>query len=226
MVLFDRYAELNFKAHIRPHLPAPSGARVLDLGCGFGRYLLALQSAGYEAWGVDTSPDQIEFARQHLGLSNCVCEDALRHVQSRPADYDAILLLDVLEHLPAADAVALCEAIGQALRPGGVLIIQAPNGLSPMSPHLHADITHQRAFTPESIDQVLRLSGFGAARHFATPPPVHGLKSLVRRMLWSGLISPLLAAYFLVATGSRWGGIYTPNLVSVAHRPMTHEVTA
>ena len=210
----------NFERNILPLLPADRQANVLDIGCGYGRYLKALQLGGYgNAYGIDVSEEQIAYAHERLGLSNCICGDALQFLSDQSDVYDAILLLDVLEHLDVAYAADLCRAVHRALKPSGIFIVQVPNALSPLCPHLYADITHLRAFTTDSVEQLLRIGGFGSFWHSATPTPVHGFKSLVRRAAWETIINPLLKAYFLIVMGSTLGGIYTPNLLTVTSKP-------
>jgi 2-polyprenyl-3-methyl-5-hydroxy-6-metoxy-1,4-benzoquinol methylase len=210
----------NFERNILPILPADRLANILDIGCGYGRYLMALDLAGYgNVHGIDVSEEQIAYAQERLGLRNCACADALEFLGGQSGTYDAILLLDVMEHLDVAYAIELCRAVQRALTPDGVFIVQVPNALSPLCPHLYADVTHQRAFTTDSVEQMLRIGGFHNFKHFATPTPVHGLKSLVRRTVWEAIINPLLKAYFLVVVGSTLGGIYTPNLLTVTKKP-------
>src|SRR4051794_38751137 len=52
--LFDQL----LRGHIRP------GMRVLDAGCGSGRNLVYFLRQGYEAFGVDTDPNAIEYTRR------------------------------------------------------------------------------------------------------------------------------------------------------------------
>lgn len=210
----------NFERNILPLLPADRQAKILDIGSGYGRYLVALDIDGYgNAFGIDVSEEQIAYAQEKLGLRNCKCVDALEFLGNQSETYDAILLLDVMEHLDIAYAVDLCRAVHRALKPNGTFVVQVPNALSPLCPHLYADITHQRAYTTESVEQILRMGGFDRFRHSATPTPVHGFKSLVRRTAWEAIINPLLKAYFLVVVGSTLGGIYTPNLLTVTTKP-------
>lgn len=105
---------------------APNGcdgaSRVCDIGCGTGILLQDLIGAGYQATGVDPSPDALNFCR-HRGVP--VVEGALP--DALPAglkNLDAVLLLDVLEHIPD-DAAALRQALS-LLRPGGVAICTVP----------------------------------------------------------------------------------------------------
>ncbi len=209
----------NFERNILPMLPADRQAKILDIGCGYGRYLMALDLAGYgNVYGIDVSEEQIAYAQDRLGLRNCACTDALEFLGDQSGTYDAILLLDVMEHLDVGYAIDLCRAVHRALKPNGIFVVQVPNALSPLCPHLYADVTHQRAFTTDSVEQMLRIGGFDNFRHSATPTPVHGLKSLVRRAVWEAIINPLLKAYFLVVVGSTLRGIYTPNLLTVTKK--------
>lgn len=214
-----RTSTRNFARNILPMLPVNREARILDIGSGYGRYLMALDLAGYgNVYGIDLSDEQIAYAQERLGVGNCARADALEFLNDKSGVYDAILLLDVMEHLDVTYAIDLCRAVHRALRLGGVFIVQVPNGLSPLCPHLYADVTHQRAFTTDSVEQMLRIGGFDNFQHAATPTPVHGLKSLVRRTVWEVIINPLLKAYFLVVVGSTLGGIYTPNLLTVTKK--------
>lgn len=214
-----RTSTRNFERNILPLLPSERQARILDIGCGYGRYLIALSLAGYgNVYGIDVREEQIAYAQERLGLDNCACADALEFLGDQSGAYDAILLLDVLEHLDVMYAIELCRAVYRALKPNGVFIVQVPNGLSPLCPHLYADVTHQRAFTRDSVEQMLRIGGFDNFRHSATPAPVHGLKSLIRRTVWEVVINPLLKAYFLIVVGSTLGGIYTPNLLTATRK--------
>ena len=48
----------------------------------------------------------------------------------------------------------------------------------------YGDLTHQQAFTSESLGQLVRLAGFVALRCYEDRPAVHGIASALRRLLW------------------------------------------
>lgn len=208
-----------FAANIQPHLPTNRDARIIEIGCGYGRYIKALQELDYtNVQGIDISKEQIDYATEKLGLVNVKHTDAMAYLADAWETYDAILLLDVLEHLELPYSVKLIQAIGAALKPGGAFVVQVPNALSPLSPNRHWDITHLRAYSTHSMEQHLRLGGFVEMRHFELPPHAHGVASTVRRLLWGALVKPLISAYMLVANSGLMGGIYTTNMLTVAHR--------
>lgn len=216
---FTKWGNLCFKKQVFPFFPKARSSKVLEVGCGYGRYLLTLQELGYtELCGIDISKEQIEIGKEELHLKNLHLADALEFLRIETQMYDAILMLDVLEHLELEYSIALTQEAHKHLNPNGVLIIQVPNALSPMSPIRYGDLTHKRAYTVTSLEQLLVLGGFSHTNYHPLPPIVHGLKSAIRRTAWDLLISPLIKAYFLFACGSKMGNIYTPNLLVVAKK--------
>lgn len=99
------------------------GARVLDLGCafGFGTRLLADR---YQAHGHDLSADYIDRARRSVPGAIFTHGPADR-IPYPDGFFGAVLLLDVLEHVP--DERAAIREIGRVLRPGGQLVVSVPN---------------------------------------------------------------------------------------------------
>lgn len=216
---FQELAELLLDKVYASHLPQTKSARILEVGCGHGRFLSALLKRGYtDVYGIDFSSDQIAYAKEKLQLSSQVEQaEAIGFLQKAAADhYDCILLLDVMEHLTVADSIDLVKQFYRVLRPQGKVIIQVPNALTPLAPYRHGDLTHYRAYTPKTLGQTLLLGGFEAIHYFPIPPVVKGWKSLIRSWIWKGMINPFLNFYMLVALGERMGGIYTPNLLTVA----------
>lgn len=109
--LLDRY--------LAPH--NGTKPRVADLGCGCGAMLARLKDQ-YDAVGVDGSPHAIEFcAKRGIQAELGQLGETLA---LQPASFDAVLLLDVLEHLEH-DRKTIEQAVG-LLKPGGILICTVP----------------------------------------------------------------------------------------------------
>lgn len=103
----------------------PSHARVLDVGCGTGVFLEQARAVGLDALGLDASPEMIEVARKRLS-PEAVRVGRMQDLDEREA-YDAIVSLcwsfNYCASLAEAEDVLAC--FRQALRPGGLLILQA-----------------------------------------------------------------------------------------------------
>jgi SAM-dependent methyltransferase len=99
------------------------GARIADLGCGCGMMPWKLQNAGYEVVGMDMADEAIAFAAQR-GVK--VLKGGLPAPIPFEANdkFDAVLMLDVLEHLE--HDVASAKAAADLLKPGGVMICTVP----------------------------------------------------------------------------------------------------
>jgi 2-polyprenyl-3-methyl-5-hydroxy-6-metoxy-1,4-benzoquinol methylase len=96
--------------------------KVLDFGCGSGLFVQELAQAGYDAHGLDISDEAIKFGALQ-GIKNLGVIDS--HKINFPDNtFDAVLTLDVLEHLEKTDW-ALAE-MQRVVKPGGVIVIMVP----------------------------------------------------------------------------------------------------
>ena len=209
-----------FLHHFGAYLPADRDAEIADVAFGFGPYLRTLKDLGYRRLhGVDLGEEQVDYARAVLGLDGVSQGDAIEWLERHGGRFDCILLFDILEHLPLEDLLRIGRAAHDALRPGGRVIVHVPNGLAPLAPVLHADITHQRAFTVQSLRQFFAASGLEPEAFIELTAFPHGVKSRVQRMLWRILFAPLIRGFVLLAYGRIEGGIHTINLAATARRP-------
>jgi SAM-dependent methyltransferase len=114
---------------IRQYAPL-EGARILDIGCGLGVYVRKFREFSDRVCGIDIDPKRLrEGARTTPGLMLAVGE----HLPFRAGCFDVVVLNEVIEHV-ANDAATLHEA-SRILRPGGRIVIYAPNRLYPFETH-------------------------------------------------------------------------------------------
>jgi SAM-dependent methyltransferase len=100
------------------------GSRLLDAGCGTGRYVAELGRRGYVVHGIDASPDLIREAKRSLGEDvhtvSVTVGDILAAATSR---FDAILCRGVLNDLVDERARrSVFDTFSRALRSEGVLV--------------------------------------------------------------------------------------------------------
>lgn len=104
----------------------PSGARVLDLGCGPGVFAGELGARGFAVTGVDPAEGMIAIARrEHPGV-----EFHVARAQALPfpeASFDAVIASGLVEYFDAHACVQALTEINRILTPGGTLIISFPN---------------------------------------------------------------------------------------------------
>jgi SAM-dependent methyltransferase len=96
--------------------------KVLEPGCGCGSTLAGLSKRCRQVMGIDLSPRAIEFCRSR-GVP-VVQGELPGALNLSDADYDVVLLLDVLEHIDD-DKAALTDTM-KYLKPGGIVIACAP----------------------------------------------------------------------------------------------------
>jgi 2-polyprenyl-3-methyl-5-hydroxy-6-metoxy-1,4-benzoquinol methylase len=109
---FTAWSTKYFTKNILPHFPPSKEIRVLEIGCGYGRYLRALLDRGYaNVYGIDISEEQIRFARENMRISSVEQVDALDYLHHTEHSYDVVLLLDVMEHLEVNYSIELLRKI-------------------------------------------------------------------------------------------------------------------
>lgn len=214
---FSNWGALYLQHRILPHIHQNKDAAILELGCGYGRYLRVLQKLAYsDISGIDISEEQIAYAQEKLQLKNVSQGDALEFIKNTEKKYDTILMLDVMEHLSSEYGLNLATEIFRCLKPGGNLILQVPNAMCPLQPLLYGDLTHRQAYTPLSMKQLLISAGFTDIKASALPIVVHGIKSLLRRGIWNVFFKPFIKFYLITTCGELMGNIYTPNFLTIA----------
>jgi SAM-dependent methyltransferase len=94
--------------------------RALDLGCGAGRSAAWLADRGWDVTGVDFSETALGLARKAHPRVKWVLAD-LREYEPDAGSFDLVLVLYV--HVPPAERKAMLTRAGQALAPGGTILV-------------------------------------------------------------------------------------------------------
>jgi SAM-dependent methyltransferase len=108
---------------IRQHVDL-EGRKILDVGCGIGMYVENFRRFSTDVYGVDVDPEKIAQASRTLPNISEAPAEALPFEDDA---FDVIMLHEVIEHVDD-DRRAIEEAV-RCLKPGGKVIIFAPNRL-------------------------------------------------------------------------------------------------
>jgi methionine biosynthesis protein MetW len=152
----------------------PSGARVLDVGCGTGSVsCLVRDRCRAQVVGLEPNVARAEEARRR-GLQ-VIAAPFAPEVTIPLGKFDVVMFADVLEHL--VDPVPALERAGNLLRPGGRVVASIPNvahwtvrwdllwGRFDYQPCGIMDATHLRWFTRKGIDRLFAGAGFSIESH-------------------------------------------------------------
>lgn len=128
----DRYA-LHGVAALQAIQMYASGGRVFEVGHGIGSTALLLTQNHLDVTIGDVSDGYIAFARSRFGERNLRATSLdLRDSYPAPRSQDAVVCLDVLEHV--LDPLALVEQMADALDDGGLLVLNIAFGVDPNTP--------------------------------------------------------------------------------------------
>jgi 2-polyprenyl-6-hydroxyphenyl methylase/3-demethylubiquinone-9 3-methyltransferase len=106
-----------------------SGKLILDVGCGGGILSESMARRGARVLGIDLSRAVLEVAELHaleagvaVGYRSVAAEEL---ALERPAAFDAVTCMEMLEHVP--DPAAALAALGVLVKPGGDVIVSTLN---------------------------------------------------------------------------------------------------
>lgn len=133
-------------------------ARLLDLGCGTG-YTLSRLPRGMRAVGLDYSGHALTLADQRAPGVQLVRGSAYQ-LPFADRSFDAVLALDVLEHLD--DDQRAAREIARVLAPGGVAVVAVPAVRWLWSDHDVA-LEHRRRYRLAELELVLEQAGLTIA---------------------------------------------------------------
>lgn len=159
--------------------------KVLDIGCGTGETITFLKTIFPKAKfvGIDTSLDAIRFTRDR---GHTVKKGSALKLPFPAASFDAVLLLDVIEHIKN-DSLVIKEA-KRVLKPGGVIVLTAPALQFIWSNH-DSGQGHQRRYTRRRLTMLANRHGlsvpFISYFNFLLSPMIIFLRLISRLPLFS-----------------------------------------
>lgn len=157
----------------------PGNTRALDIGCGWGAWLLGCRAQGMSATGVELSSANVAFAQEHLRLD--VRQGQFPALDIPGESQDLVTFFHSLEHV--SDPSAFLSKAAHALAPGGWLYVVVPNFESFASTVLGdawpwiEPAWHQVHFTRRSLLDLVFQAGF-QLEHISTAAGDYGTEGL------------------------------------------------
>jgi len=178
----------------------PHGGRILDVGCGAGFFLRALDPTTWDPFGVEISRAAADDAERVVGLGR-IFNGTLLDSACEDTYFDVVTFWSALEHTNEPRA-SLVEA-RRILKPGGTLIVQVPNAASYQARWFGGDWfaldvpRHRYHFTPTTLARLLDETGYEVYRT-SFHSKAHNAHAL-RQSLKAKLYAPPAGAFSRVA---------------------------
>lgn len=211
-----RFNNHELLRQIGQYLPSDRNARILDLGCGYGGFLLLLQERGYgNTLGIDISPQQVATANL-LGVKN-VHEGTIDQALGVEQSFDLVSMFDVIEHLTRSEAIETLTRIHDRLSPGGTLIIRTPNVDSRLGTVLSfGDLTHEMHLNLLSARELFASLPYSTVRIVPSWPSGGSTLHSILRPIASAVLRVMTAVEALAMGIPRSMMLPTPNMFIVA----------
>ncbi|MCZ8076937.1 MAG: class I SAM-dependent methyltransferase [Paucibacter sp.] len=152
---FEKTIDVQMDHLYRPFLKlVRSSGRILDVGCGSGRDVKKFRSLGYEAFGIDQSPELVALASAHIGPYFSI---ARAETYKGDVPFDAVWACASLLHLPREELLSAIENLASLLNPRGIFFasVQAGTGDG-----VQADGRRYTYYSAAEFEDTLRRAGF------------------------------------------------------------------
>lgn len=138
--------------------------KVLDVGCGTGRFVEFLNKNGFEAFGVDKSSDAINWSRKIT--KKRVFKASAVNLPFKNNSFDFVLSISLIEHLTKHEVDLFLEETSRILRKDGYIFLVTPNFMSPFrfiqgkKWFGYSDPTHINYYSPFKLSNTLKKYSF------------------------------------------------------------------
>jgi 2-polyprenyl-3-methyl-5-hydroxy-6-metoxy-1,4-benzoquinol methylase len=163
----------NHKAFFK-YFPSNVRGKLLDVGCGDGRFLRHAKEQGFEVWGIDFDKKSVENVKRNLGIDTVFAmslEEFYEYAKEKNLKFDVITFFEVLEHQDKPRG--FLEMVKGLLKEGGYIAGSVPNRemvlVESFWEYTHVDFPphHFLRFSRKSLEKAIKLSGFEDPNVFA-----------------------------------------------------------
>jgi SAM-dependent methyltransferase len=182
----------NHKAFFK-HFPSNVKGKLLDVGCGDGRFLRYAKEQGFEVWGIDFDKKSVESAKRNLGIDTVFAmslEEFYEYAKEKNLKFDVITFFQVLEHQDKPRE--FLEMVKGLLKEGGYIAGSVPNKESmfiELIRYNHADYPphHFLRFSKSSLEKALNFAGFKDVEVYKLDFPFTELFPYLEKKLFGNL---------------------------------------
>lgn len=192
--------------------------KVIDIGCGPGVLINQLKNNNnpIKYYGVDISKDQINEALKVCAGVDFFNTDGLSYLKKiKDNSIDLITMIDVAEHLDLNDLISTFSECERVLSKNGVIFIRVPNATAINNPILYGDLTHKRAFTLQSLNQLANFSNLSIDLFDGVYFENKRIIGFVRELIMYIFYYPFLKLFYRLVYGNKIGGHYSTNVYCV-----------
>jgi len=142
--------------------------KILDLGCGPGRDLVAFKGQGHTVIGLDATPAFVEMARQASGCE--VWQQSFLSLDLPPETFDGIFANASLLHVPRGDMVRVLRDVWRSLVVEGALMMSMGRGDWEGYTARETGYRYVVAWEYETLAPCVEQAGFEIVDHYYRPP--------------------------------------------------------
>jgi len=151
----------NHRAFFK-NFSGPRNGRLLDVGCGNGKFLMVAKGYGFDVWGIDIDRQSVEIAKGVLENNIHFMElgQFVKFAKERDLEFDVITFFEVLEHQDRP--IEFLESIKSILKKGGYVAGSVPNRDRWIIDETEWDYPphHLLRFSKKSLQTTLSVAGF------------------------------------------------------------------
>jgi 2-polyprenyl-3-methyl-5-hydroxy-6-metoxy-1,4-benzoquinol methylase len=206
---------------IKSYFPKKKNIKILDIGCGYGALMYFANKLGYtHITGFDISASQIKISKM-LKINNIYLSTFEKYFKTKKK-FDLIIMLDVIEHLSKKKINLYLNKIYKSLNPNGIILIHTNNAASPFFGNVrYGDLTHQGAFTENSLKKILADNDFNNIYFIEDKPLIYSFTSFFRFLAWS-LFRFIINIIMFSETG-KYKNFITQNLFCIAGTKISND---
>jgi 2-polyprenyl-3-methyl-5-hydroxy-6-metoxy-1,4-benzoquinol methylase len=198
------------------YFPSNVRGRLLDVGCGDGRFLKHAKEQGFEVWGIDFDKKSVENVKRSLGIDTVFAtslEEFHKYAKEKNLKFDVITFFEVLEHQDKPRE--FLDIVKGLLKEGGYIAGSVPNRdrlfVEIEWKYFHGDYPphHFLRFSKSSLEKALNFSGFKDVEVYKSDLPFMELFPYLEKKLFGNLDELKIKLKGMALGNERKARVYT-----------------